>query len=228
MAWSTYLLALKIFWRRIGLFLTANLLWIAMSLPIVTWPAATAGLFYLARRVADEELLADPQPAVIADFWRGFREQWRRSSLLSFGNLVLLGALLVALRFYGTSSLQLLNWLVCSITLCLIVWAGMQLFLYPLLIQRPDRTPWAIAREAFLITISYPFNAALTLLTTLILLVGALFLAGPILFIFFALIAVLQTVGLRALLAQRGELQLQLSADQREERTRRGSPRSPK
>jgi hypothetical protein len=97
-----------------------------------------------------------------------------------------------------------------------------------LLIQRPDRAPWAIAREAFLITISYPFNAALTLLTTLILLVGALFLAGPILFIFFALIAVLQTIGLRALLAQRGELQLQLSADQREERTRRGSPRSPK
>lgn len=184
MAWPTYLLALKIFWRRIGLFLTANLLWIAMSLPIVTWPAATAGLFYLARRVADEELLADPKPAVIGDFWRGFREQWRRSSLLSVGNLALLGVMLVALRFYSTSSIPLLNWLVGPISLCLIVWAGMQLFLYPLLIQRPDHSPWAIAREAFLITISYPLNAALTLLTTLILLIGALFLAGPILFIF--------------------------------------------
>jgi len=228
MAWPTYLLALKIFWRRIGLFLTANLLWIAMRLPIVTWPAATAGLFYLARRVADEELLADPKPAVIGDFWRGFREQWRRSSLLSVGNLALLGVMLVALRFYSTSSIPLLNWLVGPISLCLIVWAGMQLFLYPLLIQRPDHSPWAIAREAFLITISYPLNAALTLLTTLILLIGALFLAGPILLIFFALLAILQTVGLRALLAQRGELQMQLSADQREERMRRGSPRNPK
>ena len=33
---------------------------------VVTWPAATAGLFALARRVADEELGADPQPRIDA------------------------------------------------------------------------------------------------------------------------------------------------------------------
>lgn len=60
-------LALRLFWRRLGLLLPANLLWLGLSLLVVTWPAATAGLFALARRVADEELGADPQPATLAN-----------------------------------------------------------------------------------------------------------------------------------------------------------------
>jgi uncharacterized membrane protein YesL len=222
MTWPTYMLALKIFWRRMGLLLVANVLWVAMTLLVVTWPAATAGLFYLVRRVADEELLADPHSATIADFWRGFREQWRRSTLLSVGNLAVLGVLLVSLRFYGEGTIEALSWLVGPISLCLVVWAGTQLFLYPLLLHRIEQSPVAIAREAFLMTISYPLTTALTLLTVLILLAAAVILAGPILFIFFSLIAVLQTVGLRAILAQRGEMALQLSVEQRE--ARRGRP----
>ena len=71
-----------------GLLFAANLLWLGLSLLVVTWPAATAGLFYLARRLAEEELTADPQPAVIGDFWAGFRMYWRRSSVLAIGDLL--------------------------------------------------------------------------------------------------------------------------------------------
>lgn len=224
MTWPTFMLALKVFWRRLGLMLTANVLWLAMSLLVVTWPAATAGLFYLVRRVADEELLADPRPAAIGDFWEGFRLHWGRSTLLSLGNLAALGGLLVALRFYGEGTIEPLSWLVGPITLCIVVWAGAQLFLYPLLLHRPERPPLAIAREALLLTVSYPGAAFLSLLTNLALLAGALILAGPILLVFFALIAVLQTVGMRAILERRGELTLQLTAEQREarQRARRG------
>lgn len=216
MAWDTFLLVLTIFWRRIGLLLTANVLWLIMTLLVVTWPAATAGLFYLARRVADEELLADPEPAVIADFWRGFREQWRRSSILSIGNLALLALIGFSLRFYGEGSIESLTWLVGPITLIGAAWAGMQLYLYPLLIQRPERSPFEIAREAFLMTISYPLSTFLMLLTTLVLLAAATILAGPVLLIFFSLIAIMQTIGLRAILAQRGELTLRMTPEQRE------------
>jgi uncharacterized membrane protein YesL len=218
MAWDTFLLVLKIFWRRIGLLLLANVLWLIMSLLVVTWPAATAGLFYLARRVADEELLADPEPAVIADFWRGFREQWRRSSILSFGNLALLALIGFSLRFYGEGAIESLSWLVGPITLIGAAWAGMQLYLYPLLIHRRERSPFAIMREAFLMTISYPLNTFLMLLTTLVLLAAATILAGPVLFIFFSLIAIMQTIGLRTILAQRGELVLRMTPEQREAR----------
>ncbi len=226
MAWETYLFVLKLFWRRIGLLLTANILWILMSLLVVTWPAATAGLFYLVKRVVDEELLSDPESAVINDFWRGFRAEWRRSSSLALGSLAALVVLVVSLRFYGESTITLLNWLVGPISLLGLVWAGMQLYLYPLLIHRPERSPAAIAREAFLLTISYPLNTALTLLTALVLLAGATILAGPIFTVFFALIAIMQTVGLRTILAQRGELRLRLTPEQRAEQDRPRPPRS--
>ena len=41
--WSTY--------DHIGLLVLANLLWVVLCLPVVTAPAATAGLFHLARQI---------------------------------------------------------------------------------------------------------------------------------------------------------------------------------
>jgi uncharacterized membrane protein YesL len=58
--WNTY--------DHIGLLVVANLLWLALCLPVITAPAATAGLFHLARKIADHE------PAAVRDFFEGFRE----------------------------------------------------------------------------------------------------------------------------------------------------------
>jgi uncharacterized membrane protein YesL len=220
MVWEIFTLALRLFWRRLGLLLVANLLWLGLSLLVVTWPAATAGLFYLAQRVIEEELAADPRKATISDFWEGFRGYWLRSSILAIGDLAALAAIAVALRFYGESAVAPLNWLVGPITLIGIAWAGAQLYLYPLLIQRTERWPWALAREAFLIAISYPLNTFSLLLTMLALSIGATILAGPILFVFFSFMAILQTIALRSILAQRGEIALMLTPEQRE-RTRK-------
>jgi uncharacterized membrane protein YesL len=224
MAWDILMLALRLFWRRIGLLLTANLLWLGMSLLVVTWPAATAGLFYLARRVIEEELSADPQPAVIGDFWIGFRSYWLRSSILMIGDLLCLVAIVVALRFYGESAVAPFSWLVGPLTLAVLAWAGAQLYLYPLLIERAERRLPEIAREAFLIAISYPLNNLSLLLTTLALSVGATVLAGPILLVFFVFMAILQTMALRYILVQRGEISLRLTPEQREARERTRKP----
>jgi uncharacterized membrane protein YesL len=224
MPWDIFMLVLRLFWRRMGLLLAANLLWLGLSLLVVTWPAATAGLFYLARRLAEEELTADPRPAVIGDFWAGFRMYWRRSSVLAIGDLACLVVIIVALRFYGESAVAPLSWLIGPLTLVGLAWAGAQLYLYPLLIQRAERQPWAIAREAFLIAISYPLNTLSLLLTTLVFSVGATVLAGPILLVFFSFMAILQTMALRYILAQRGEISLVLTLEQREAREREGKP----
>lgn len=218
MVWDTLMLALRLFWRRMGLLLIANLLWIGLSLLVVTWPAATAGLFALARRVADEELVADPQPATLADFWAGFRAHKWRASLLALGDLAALVLIAVAMRFYGESAVAPLSWLVGPITLVGLAWAGAQLYLFPLLIQRADRSPWAIAREAFLIAISYPLNNISLLVTWLVVAVAATALAGPILLVFFAFTAVLETVALRYVLAARGEMPLRMTPEQRDAR----------
>jgi hypothetical protein len=73
--------------------------------------------------------------------------------------------------------------------------------------------------------ISYPLNTYSLLLTTLILSIGATILAGPILLIFFAFIAMLQTIMMRAILSQRGEIALKLTPEQRDARDRAGKPR---
>lgn len=225
MAWDLLLLALRLLWRRVGLLLLANLLWLGLSLLVITWPAATAGLFYLARRVAEEELTADPQPATIDDFWIGFRQYWRRSSILAIGDLAGLALIVLALRFYGESTVTPLSWLVGPITLIGLAWAGAQFYIYPLLIQRSDTRVRLVMREAFLMAISYPLNTYSLLLTTLILSIAATILAGPILLIFFSFIAILQTIVLRAILAQRGEIALKLTPEQRDAPNRAGKLR---
>lgn len=55
---------------HLGLLVVANLLWLALCIPVITAPAATAGLFRLARGIADHE------PVTIRDFFDGFREHF--------------------------------------------------------------------------------------------------------------------------------------------------------
>ena len=183
----------------------ANILWLLLSLPIVTWPAATAGLFYLVRRVIQEELDAPAQDARLGDFWDGFRQYWLRSSALSVIDLVGLGVIAVALVFYGGSTDEPLRWLVGPIGLIGLAWITAQLYVYPLLLERAGSRPWEIMREALLMALGYPLSSLSLLLTVFVLTVTAVALAGPILFVFFSAIAMLQTVMLRQVLLQRGE-----------------------
>ena len=228
MPWDIFMLVLRLFWRRMGLLLAANLLWLGLSLLVVTWPAATAGLFYLARRVAEEELTADPQTTVIGDFWAGFRMYWRRSSVLAIGDLACLAVIVVALRFYGESAVAPLSWLVGPIMLIGLAWAGAQLYLYPLLIQRAEAKGKAYDQSSQRVAWWQSLQAASTrralLLTALVFSIGATVLAGPILLVFFSFMAILQTMALRYILAQRGELSLMQTPEQREARARSRKP----
>jgi uncharacterized membrane protein YesL len=204
--WNCLTTTLRLVWRRLGILLAANVLWIALSLPIVTWPAATAGLFYLIGRVVKEDLDFEPRYARISDFWEGFRRHGWRSSLLALVDLLALLIIGVALRFYGQSSTEWLRWLIGPISLIGLAWAGAQLYLYPLLIQRPERPLWELAREAFLIAISYSIYTLSLLITAAIVAIAAALLAGPVLLIFFSFLAMFETVALRLVLIHRGEI----------------------
>jgi uncharacterized membrane protein YesL len=199
--------AAGIFWRRLGIMVAANILWLLLSLPIVTWPAATAGLFTLVRRVVEEEEVVATRDAHITDFWEGFRRYWLSSSVLALIDLAGLGIIAVALVFYSRSDVEPLRWLVGPIGLIGLVWLTAQLYLYPLFLQRPENRPWETMREAVFIALGYPLFSLSLLVTTLILFVASVFLAGPVLFVIFSAIATLETVMLRQILVQRGEIQ---------------------
>ena len=205
MVWESVSTASRLFWRHLGMLVAANILWLLLSLPIVTWPAATAGLFSLVRHVVQEELEASPRETRLSDFWDGFKRYWLRSSLLAVIDLVGLGVIAVALVFYAGSTSEPLRWLVGPIGLVGLVWITAQLYVYPLLLERTGSRPWEIMREALLIVIGYPLASLSLLVTVLVLLIAAVALAGPVLFVFFSAMAMLQTVMLWQVLLHRGE-----------------------
>ncbi len=205
MVWESVSTAARLFWRHLGMLVVANILWLLLSLPIVTWPAATAGLFSLVRRVVQEELEATSREARLSDFWEGFRRHGLRSSALTAIDVAGVGAIAVALFFYGGSAAEPLRWLVGPISLVGLVWITAQLYVYPLLIQRTGSRPWEVMREALLMALAFPLSSLSLLLTTLVLLIAAIALAGPVLFVIFSAIAMLQTVVLRQVLSQRAD-----------------------
>jgi hypothetical protein len=70
------------------------------------------------------------------------------------------------------------------------------------LLQRPTEPPWEILRTALLVALGFPLQTLSLLVTSLVLFVAATLLAGPVLFIFFSAMAILQTVILRQVLLQ--------------------------
>ena len=198
--------AAKIYWRRLGLMVLANIVWLLASLPIVTWPAATAGLYALVRRVVAEELDDAAVDARLGDFWDGFRAHWQRATLVTLLDLAGAAIIVVAFVSYGRSPVDPLRWLVGPIALVLMAWLAASLYVYPLLLHRLDASAWQVMRQALLIVLAYPLTSGSLLVTSLVLAVPAFVLAGPILFVFFSAMATVQTVALRHILADRAEL----------------------
>ena len=207
MVWESVATMGRLLWRRLGLLVLANILWLALTLPIVTWPAATGGLFTLVRRVVAEELDNAAVETTISDFWDGFRSHWRRASMLTAIDLAGMGTIAVALYFYARSPAEPQRWLAGPIVLVGLVWLTAQIYVFPLLLERPARAPWEVLREALLMTLGYPLQSLSLLVTSLVIAVPAIVLAGPVLLVLFSAMALMQTVAVRLLLIERGQLE---------------------
>lgn len=207
-ATTAFFISLRVFYQRLGILLAANILWILCSLPLVTLPAATGALFYLAHRVVLEERQRAPQYARLSDFWSGFRRYaWPSSGLvlLQLGGFTVI---LVALRFYGQSPLDVLRWLAGPILLLLVAWLCVQLYAFPLLILFPERGVISALRRSFRYVVVYPLYSLLLAVWLLILTFVCVLLAGPVLFVLFALMAIVATMALRVLRVAEGDIEL--------------------
>lgn len=80
---------------HLGLLVLSNLIWIALCLPVVTAPAATAALFHLGRRIADGER------ATVSDYFAGFREHFVPSLKVAAFTLAAAIAVWVNVDFYS-------------------------------------------------------------------------------------------------------------------------------
>ena len=206
MAWTTAIAAVKLFYHRLGIFLLANVLWILTSLPLLTLPAATGALFHLVQAVITEERDLDPREASLADFWAGFRLHWRRSTLLGLLDLAALVIVVVSFFFYWRSEIELLHYLIGPIFLIFLLLLAMQLYLFPLLLARPELSPRSLFIAAFWEVVARPVDSYLLLAWLFIVAAICTALGGPVLLVLFSLIAVVQMMNLRILRIARGEI----------------------
>ena len=156
----------RAFWHvydHLGTLIGANLLWLVLCAGVVTAPAATAGLFHLARRIAADE------DARIRDFWAGFRHDFLPSlavgaftaglAALLWFNIYFYGALGGGFAFVGAALATLLVWAAVLLVL-------MHVHIHPLLASG-DRSLASIFRKSLLLTLDNPAFTVSVSLTAL-------------------------------------------------------------
>jgi uncharacterized membrane protein YesL len=185
--WETY--------DHIGLLVLANLLWIVLSLPIVTAPAATAGLFHIAARIDRGD------DASLHHFFAGFRLRFVPALKLGIVDLAALLVLWVNIDFY--SHLRGVGTLPGMILAAAMVWLGafyflMHAHLYPLLTEGETSLRQLLRKSALLTLDNLAFTVGITFQSLSLSILCVVTGAGLVL-INGSLVAVLLTAGHREL-----------------------------
>lgn len=133
---------------HLGLLVVANLIWIALCLPVLTAPAATAALFHLGR------IAASGGRPTIRDFFSGFRAHFVPSLKSAAFTLAAIVLVWVNVDFY--SHLGGRGAILGMILAAVILWAGvfaalMHVHLLPLIVSGERSLPTAIRKSALLV-----------------------------------------------------------------------------
>ncbi len=199
-AYHVFIESFRLLYRNIFPLIWMNVLWLVLSLPIVSWPPATAALYHVVHQVVAGKDITT----------RLFFEGFRRHFYLSWGLVGLNLALLVfagyAVIFYLNQS-DWLRFVAVPFIYLLLFWLMMQMYLFPLLIAQQEKRMTWIFRNAILLILRHPqFSITLSLLTGLWILV-CLALNGPLLLVMASGTAVIQTHALATLLREHGRNQ---------------------
>jgi len=149
--WNTY--------DHIGLLVVANLIWAALCLPIVTAPAATAGLFHLARKISKGEEVS------LRDLFSGFRQHFLPAFKLGIVELAALLLLWVNVDFY--SHLRGVAAIPGMVLAAAMVWVAaffllMHAHLYPLMVEGDTALKQLLRKSALLTLDNLAFTVGIT------------------------------------------------------------------
>src|SRR5690606_31554501 len=136
--------------RRGYIYIWGNLWWFVLSLPIVTAPAAWAGLMHLG-------YVAHYSPGVnLEAFWDGFRANLRRGFVLALLNAIVIGVNLVNLWGVQGQSGLAYDTLRAIWLLVLALWFTIQLYLWPLFYAMANPTLTGALRNAAVMILLNP------------------------------------------------------------------------
>lgn len=133
----------------------ANILWAILSLPVITLPAATAGLFaYMSERARGR------QPDVVSTFFGAARRHWRKATVLAcldllVGGLVVLNGLIFARMDFTTDPLAFLaRSVTLFVALALLL---INLYSWALLVLLETMSLRRLIRSAAALVFAHPF-----------------------------------------------------------------------
>jgi uncharacterized membrane protein YesL len=189
--------SLKDFYDELFLFMAINLLCVLLAIPLVTLAPALAGVYYVSNHLAHGRYRTEWR-----DFFVGFRRYFAKSWQVLLADLFLLLLIVSNISFYVGMSNQILR-LVSILWLYLLAfWLGLQVYLFPLLMEQEDKRLLLIFRNAMLLTLKHPLFTIAFLLVILPLLGISVAFTVPVVLLIISLIAFLSN---RALLTLIGE-----------------------
>lgn len=158
--------AVKVFWDSLRdfyddvvLLIAVNILWVGLSLLLITLPPATGGLYYVTNRIAHGYAVR------IHTFFEGFRQYFVKSWQLALANLLVLAVTWANLVFYGQLNNSWLQYLRIPLLYLLAFWLAMQMYTFPLLLEQEDKRLKLVLRNAaFLVLADLVFTVILAVL----------------------------------------------------------------
>lgn len=175
---------------KAGTFILANLFWVLLAIPIITLPAATAGLF-----ATISPLARGGSSEVFREFFAGLRQYWRTASLVGLID-VLVGGLVILniIIFRRMGAPQIVAMLSQSVTIFVAVMLILaNLYIWPLMVAF-DLSPRDLIMTAIKLVFLHAGWSILMLALALIPFIISLFLpAAALLFGTFSASALLIT-----------------------------------
>ncbi|MDQ3007099.1 MAG: hypothetical protein M3R47_17165 [Chloroflexota bacterium] len=149
--------AFRLWWQEFMLLIFFNLIWLALQIPIITGPPATAAMYVIARQIADGELI-EPRHGLNA-LRRMFAPAWIWGAL----NLPIVGVLIGNFWLYQSPT----GWLWTGLRLVWGVialgWFSVNLFYWPFWLAQEQHSLQFTFRNSFLFLAKQP-GLALTLM----------------------------------------------------------------
>ncbi|MGB7340703.1 MAG: DUF624 domain-containing protein [Phototrophicaceae bacterium] len=184
----------RVYWQSIKhlnyrgyIYVWANLLWVVLTILVFTAPAAWVGLMVLTHRANTRTRVT------LDDFWDGFKIHFWRATLNGVISLLVFGINISNLLAYTP-----VDWLGNVIAmiwfLTLLIWIGMQLYLWTIIEEMATPSLWLGYRNAFLMVVRNPFITLALIIVTLITLIVSIFLPPLILLLTGSIITVFAVI----------------------------------
>ncbi len=193
--WQT----LKDTWEELYSIAIINLVWLFVSLTVVLFPVAMAGVYYATNRVAHGKTFH------FSDFMDGVKKFWWRSLVWFLVNIIFVLLIYSNLTFYPTQFKG--SWVIFveGLWLAVLVFGlTMQMYFWPLLIEQKETKMLLAWRNSAYLILANPFYAFFIAVFTLTLLGISVALTLPLIFVGMGLLGLLHNNAVLILLEKFG------------------------